>query len=300
MHPILFDIPVLGIPLRSFGLMVVLGFLLGSHLYSRLGARYSDDPARDAAGFANVPLWILAGVLLGARAMYVIVEILRGEEAGQRYLEDPLTVFAYWEGGLVMYGGAFGGIGLGLWAARRHGLHLWHALDLGLIAGFFGLAVGRIGCLLVGDDYGSVVPESAEGLPFPLVLHVPEELPEGSLFGEQNAGKILWATQPWMSMNAALLGTIGLFLVTRRRYAGQVSLVLLLLYSVGRFTIEAFRGDEIRGMWFDDAISTSQFVSIVLGTLSIALLIAFRKRREEPPVDPRDRGEGADAPAAGA
>ena len=54
--------------------------------------------------------------------MYVIVEVLQGTEVGQGYVDDPLTVFAYWEGGLVMYGGTFGGIGLGLWAAKRHGL----------------------------------------------------------------------------------------------------------------------------------------------------------------------------------
>ncbi|MEC8494779.1 MAG: prolipoprotein diacylglyceryl transferase family protein, partial [Planctomycetota bacterium] len=77
MHPILFELPG-GFPLRSFGLMVVLGFLLGSHLYGRLGRRYSADPEATAAGYASVPLWILGGILLGARGMYVIVEVLQG------------------------------------------------------------------------------------------------------------------------------------------------------------------------------------------------------------------------------
>ena len=280
MHPILFELPG-GFPLRSFGLMVVLGFLLGSHLYGRLGRRYSADPEATAAGYASVPLWILGGILLGARGMYVIVEVLQGTEVGQGYVDDPLTVFAYWEGGLVMYGGTFGGIGLGLWAAKRHGLRLWHALDLGLTAGFFGLAVGRVGCLLVGDDFGKIVPEASEGLPFPLTIRVPDPLPDGSLFGVDNIGQVLWATQPWMSINAVLMGLVGLWMIKRRRYAGQVTLVLLVLYSVARYTIESFRGDKIRGLWFDDTLSTSQLVSIVLGTLSLALLVAWRKRSEE-------------------
>ena len=60
MHPILFELPG-GFPLRSFGLMVVLGFLLGSHLYGRLGRRYSADPEATAAGYASVPSGSSAG-----------------------------------------------------------------------------------------------------------------------------------------------------------------------------------------------------------------------------------------------
>ncbi|MEM9800727.1 MAG: prolipoprotein diacylglyceryl transferase family protein [Planctomycetota bacterium] len=284
MHPILFEIPGLGIPLRSFGLMVVLGFLLGSFLFGRLGERYALDPEAEAPGFASVPMWILVGILLGARAMYVIVEVLKGSETGQRYLSDPLTMLYYWEGGLVMYGGTFGGILLGLYAAKKHGLRLFHALDLGMTAGFFGLAVGRVGCLLVGDDFGQVVPESAEGLPFPIVLRVPDPLPAESLFGEANAGQFLWATQPWMTINAVLLGLLGLWLIPRRRYAGQVTLILLTLYSIGRFTIESFRGDRIRGLWFDDRFSTSQLVSLAMGAIAVVLLLVFRGRSEPKPV----------------
>lgn len=285
MYPILFEIPVIGIPLRAFGLMVVLGFLLGTHLFGRLGDRYALDREAEAPGFAAVPMWILVGILLGARAMYVIVEIFRGSATGQRYLDDPLTIFAYWEGGLVMYGGTFGGIALGLHAARKYRLRLAHALDLGLAAGFCGLAVGRVGCLLVGDDFGKVVPEGSEGLPFPITVRVPDPLPEASLFGAENAGQVLWATQPWMSLNALALGLLGMWLVRRRRYAGQVTLVLLVLYSIGRFVIESFRGDKIRGLWFDGALSTSQLVSLVLGSVSLVLLLVFLKRKEPAPVD---------------
>ena len=290
MHPILFEIPGLGLPVRSFGLMVVLGFLLGNYLFGRLGMKYALDPRREAPGYAAVPLWILGGILIGARLMYVVVEIAKQSETGKRYLDDPLTIFAYWEGGLVMYGGTFGGILLGLWAAKRHGLRLAHSLDLGMISGFFGLSIGRVGCLLVGDDYGKVVPESAQDLPFPVVVQVPEELPDGSLFGDGNAGEILWATQPWMSINAVLMGAVGLFLLKRRNYAGQVTLWLLVLYSLMRYLIEMFRGDALRGVWFDGALSTSQLVSIVLGFGSLLMLFVLRGRREE------NRGFGSPNP----
>lgn len=67
MYPILFEIPLIGVPLRAFGLMVVLGFLVGTHLYGKLGDRYAVDREADAPGFAAVPMWILVGILLGGQ-----------------------------------------------------------------------------------------------------------------------------------------------------------------------------------------------------------------------------------------
>lgn len=298
MHPYLFelDLPFLAEPfrLRSFGLLVAIGFLVGAHLLRRLSLRYGDDPEGDPDRYSRATLWILLGVFGGARLFYVGVEMLQGSSVGRAYSENPLRILAFWEGGLVMYGGLIGGIGAGLWCAKRVGIRLFHGLDLGLTAGFVGLAIGRVGCLLVGDDYGRVVPESLADAPFPLVLRVPQTLPEGSLFGPSNAGQVLYATQVWMSLNALLLATLGYALLRRRRYAGQVSLWLLFLYCLARFGIEAFRGDEVRGLWFDGALSTSQVVSLAGAPIFGALLWVHRRRVDLPPT----AAVGARAPRA--
>jgi len=46
MHPMLFELPG-GLPVRCFGLLLALGFLLGSWVFSRLVARHGIDPMRD-------------------------------------------------------------------------------------------------------------------------------------------------------------------------------------------------------------------------------------------------------------
>lgn len=282
MHPILFEIPGLGFPVRSFGLMVALGFLIGSWLIGRIAARWSDDPENDPPRFANATMWVVVGVIVGARLMYVIVEVLRNERTGQGFRADPLSVLYVWQGGLVMYGGLIGGIGLGLWAAKRGGLHPWRALDIGLVGGFVGQAIGRVGCLLVGDDYGKVVPKSLEWLPFPITLRVPAVLPPDSLFGADNAGKLLWATQPLMSIKALIVAFIGWQVLKHRRYGGQAALSMLFSYGVLRFLVELLRGDAVRGVWFGGAISTSQIVSIALVLVCGALLWRNKDR-----VDPQ-------------
>jgi len=315
MHPVLFEIPGLGFPIRSFGVMVAGGIFLAIWLWGKLLERYGDDPEGDPLRGSQVALWIVLGVFVGARLMYVTVEVSRylatdKAEAVERYLaadtreergmasaamtpedhqitakvvgghdflHDPFLILMIWKGGLVMYGGLFGGILAGLWAGKRYGLKLANGFDTALTTSFLGLAIGRWGCLLVGDDYGKVVPAGKESLPFPITLKVPDlewlRANPQSLFDHDLAGQTLWATQVWMSVNAFLLVAVGLFLLKRRRWYGQVGSWLIIQYSITRFLIEMFRGDEVRGVWFDGALSTSQLVSIFGFLLGVTLLV---------------------------
>ena len=318
MYPVLFQVGKL--PLRSFSVLVMAGFLLGTWLWGKLLARFGEDREQDPIRASAVSVWLLVGVIGGARLMYVAVESARylaadvspametylaaadrdvaGIElastdraaydavrplvSGYDFLHDPFQIIAVWQGGLVMYGGLFGAVLLGLWSARKQGLHPWNALDTGLVAGMFGQSVGRWGCLLVGDDYGSVVPERFQELPFPITLRVPElswlQANPESLFDHSLAGEVLWATQPWMSVNALVVGLAGLYVLQRRTWHGAASLWILFHYSVSRFAIEHFRGDSVRGVWFDGALSTSQLVAIPGVLAAIALWLVFRKR----------------------
>jgi phosphatidylglycerol:prolipoprotein diacylglycerol transferase len=290
MFPVLFEIPIPGrdpFLVRSFGVMVAIGVLFGAHLLTRLANRHDphpkpgDESELDAAArYGNITVWIILGVFIGARIMYVLVEMGRGTWQP----ETPFDVFAVWKGGLAMYGGFFGGSLAGIIGARKNGVSPLRGADLALSASFFGLALGRVGCFLVGDDYGSVVPEAYASLPFPITLTVPplewlKTNPE-SLFGLNNAGKTLWATQLWMCAGATTVGLLGLFWIKRRRYLGQVGLQLIVAYAIVRGTIEAFRGDEVRGVWFDGALSTSQGIAIVSGLIAAFFLFKFRGRSD--------------------
>lgn len=330
MHPVLFRVPGLDFPVRTFGALVACGILLGIWIWGKLLERYGEDPRQDPQRGSQVAIWIVIGVLIGARLFYVGVESARylsadvsepvraylvagarGEATpqlsaeelalarrvgvGYDFLHDPFKILLLWQGGLVMYGGMFGGILLGLYASRKHGLNPWTALDTGLPCGFFGLVLGRWGCLFVGDDYGSVVPESFQdswrpiglgngGEIGPLTVRVPDlewlkQNPE-SLFGQPPdydlAGKVLWASQPWMSLSALLLGLMGLLWLAHRKHYGVPTALLLLQYSVSRFIIEMFRGDEVRGVWFGGKLSTSQLVSTLVFVLGLWIFIRQR------------------------
>ena len=311
MHPVLFEIPGIGFPIRSFGVLVAVGIFLAIWVWGKLLARYGDEPAKDPARGSQVALWVIIGVLAGARLMYVGVEVSRYLDAdlseaqvawldaratdtlsplgpeereaaravavGHDFLRDPVRILFLWQGGLVMYGGLLGGILLGALSAKHHGLVLWNAFDTALVPSFIGLAIGRWGCLLVGDDYGRIVPEAYRDLPFPITLRVPSaewlDAHRESLFDRALADQVIWCTQVWMSVNALVIALVGWLLLRRRKRYGTPGLVMLVIYACTRSAIEAFRGDEIRGLWFGGAMSTSQLVSIAIGIVALVLLV---------------------------
>ncbi|MFN0205343.1 MAG: prolipoprotein diacylglyceryl transferase [Planctomycetota bacterium] len=286
MYPVLFTIPGLGLPIYTFGLMFALAFLLGSLLLERLAKKFGDDPVNDPARYANLSIWVLVGIVLGARFMYCAIHTEEftttadGRKPG--VFELIIHLLSVWKGGLVFYGGFILAFLLGLWKLKAYKLRVWHAADLVMIAGFFGLGIGRIGCLLVGDDHGRICSES---LPFPLAIRVPDPLHPNALFDAALAGKNVYATQIYMMVNGFGLAALGYWILKNRKFPGQATFAMTAIYAVTRGIIEYFRGDDIaRGFTETDIFGptvrlyTSVKVGLVL--LPVSLLMYFWLRSQ--------------------
>lgn len=248
MWPELFTIPGIDRPLGTFGLLVATGFLIGLAVAGKLFRRYGADRVNDPQKFGDVAMWILIGVIAGGRLAFVLVNL--GD-----YLEDPLSILYIWEGGLVMYGGFILAVVLGVWKAKRMHMPAWQSLDVGLTAGFLGQAIGRLGCLAVGDDYGAPTD-------VPWAITFPDPLPHGSAFAPELAGVPVHPTQLYMALKALALFLVGLWLLKRKRFHGQVALTLMAGYAVLRFVIEYFRWDsKARGGIYADGGSPADVMA---------------------------------------
>jgi phosphatidylglycerol:prolipoprotein diacylglycerol transferase len=143
MHPVLFEIPFIHWPIRSFGVMLVIGFLAGFFLIGRLGRHVLSNPQL----ITNLALYCLIAGVVGARIFYVIHHFNR--------MERPLaSMFAVWQGGLEFYGGVIFAIPVVFIYSRYRKLPIRKCLDVLAIALMLGLAFGRVGCFLNGCGFG--------------------------------------------------------------------------------------------------------------------------------------------------
>lgn len=261
MHPILFEIPkfwIIGpIPIRMYGLMIGIGFLLAIYLASRRAKQEGVDPER----ILDMGVYLLLAALIGSRVLYVLT-------AWHEFSNHPWEAFAIWNGGLVFYGGVLAAVPTGIWYVKKHGLPVWKIADI--VAPYVALAhaFGRVGCFFAGCCYGA--PHAGV---FSITFNDPHSLAP--------LGVPLYPTQ---LIEAAGEFTIfsGLLLYRKnKKFDGQLFWLYLAFYAVLRFVLELFRGDEIRGVYFG-LISTSQIIAILLFVGSLLLLWKMKKPSNEP------------------
>ena len=92
--------------------------------------------------------------ILGARLWYVLFSDL------QAYLQDPLSIFAIWNGRLAIHGGIMGGMLYALFYCRKHHYSFLHIVDIILPNVLLAQAIGRWGNFANGECYGPIVEES--------------------------------------------------------------------------------------------------------------------------------------------
>ena len=244
MYPVLFRIGTFEI--TSFGVMVALGALVGLRLYRRELALDGLPNAAIDAALAGV-----VGGLVGAKLLWSI------EHLG----EAPLGALILSRGGMSWFGGLAGGLGAGIWTLYRRRVPIVDALAAatpGLTAGH---AIGRIGCFLVGDDYGR--PTS-----LPWGVAFPNGLPPTTV-----------AVHPTQLYEALAPVPLTWWLIRLRR-AGHPPAHVLGLYLAGagaiRFAIEFLR---VNPRIVED-LSVAHLGALATGVVGVSLLAQQTRKRD--------------------
>lgn len=150
-HPYHPDQDPLGLPIRGYGLMVLLGIVAGVGLAAYRAWRMGIDPET----IFSLAFWLFVFGIVGARLTFVI-ENWDNQFAKDTFAETFAAVVKVTEGGLVVYGALIGAtIGFGLFVLRRR-LPILAMADLIAPSLLVGLSLGRIGCLLNGCCWGGV------------------------------------------------------------------------------------------------------------------------------------------------
>jgi phosphatidylglycerol:prolipoprotein diacylglycerol transferase len=215
--------------LRTFGLMVGLGVLIGTWV----GARYVEahtDVTRDEV-YRIATKMVIFGVI-GARLTW---DITHWSE-----IESPIDLIAVWNGGLQFSGGFIAAVLVGYPTFRKwNRLTRWYNLDGYAYGLTIGLAIGRIGCISVGEHFGShsswllavrydggVVREGSLG---------PNPLEIGSEFHNTAVYELLWLL---------LLFGILTLLIRRRPAPGTLVGIFCVYYGVARGLCDFLRVND--------------------------------------------------------
>lgn len=241
----------------GYGLMIAIGIVAGC-----LTAEYrARKQGLDSEQIFPMILWCLVGGFLCAKLLFWITE-------WKSIAQDPGFMMETLSSGFVVFGGIIGGILTGFLYCRIKGLIFFKYADVILPSVALAQGFGRIGCFLAGCCYGRVLLWKRDGEFFSVIFQNSEYAPNHVA---------LIPTQLYSS-GLDFLHFLLLLLIARNKKAdGQVTACYLIFYSVGRFVIEFFRGDIIRGSV--GILSTSQFISIFTGIAGIVLLVLVAKKR---------------------
>ncbi|MGF1523164.1 MAG: prolipoprotein diacylglyceryl transferase [Leptolyngbyaceae cyanobacterium] len=228
------------IALRWYGLLMLIAILVATQIASRQVARRGESPDN----LWDMLLWLLIPGFLGARLYYVFIQAPRGESGLGYYLQNPVEIFNIAGGGIHIFGGfIFGSIALWLFTRLRKldPLPYLDAIALGLP---LAQAIGRWGNFINQELYG---PPTT--LPWGLRIDRPHRIPpynDLSTYPDSTRFHPLFLYESlWNFLGFALI-----FWISRRFQTslkdGDIALLYLIWYPLGRFFIEFLRTDS----WF--------------------------------------------------
>ncbi len=247
------------ITVYSYGVLLAAAYLLGLQLAVRRSRRHGLDGDR----VLDLGIYIIIAALVGAKLLLLVVDF-------DYFRRQPAELWTLARSGGVFYGGLILSFLVAIWYIRKHKLPLWTTTDMFAPGIALGHVVGRLGCLLAGCCYGRPTTE-----PWSVIFTDP--------FAASNVGTPLHvALHPTQLYEAgAELLILVVLLATERRgrqFPGRTFWIYIALYAISRFIIEFFRGDP-RGMLL--GVSTSQFISLVLLPLSLAMLVLLGRRKAQ-------------------
>lgn len=259
-------IEILGLKIQSYGLCMAMGFIL-CYWFARKLAKLSGRRPEEVD-----TLILMAAVtgVIGARIVFV------AQNWATEFAANPMRIFAFWEGGLVFYGGLLLAIVAFIVYAKMKGERIFSLGDFCLVFVPLGHAFGRLGCFMHGCCYGALCGDSALGVCFP---------PRSPAFMNQVAQGVIspyalkalpvWPTQLFEAAGCLLL--FGALWWVYRKWAKTLPGLTVACYTLGyallRFVGECLRDDPrgatVLGMSFSQAISVglAAFGLVVIGII---------------------------------
>ncbi|MEQ8424430.1 MAG: prolipoprotein diacylglyceryl transferase [Cyclobacteriaceae bacterium] len=252
MHPILFEVG--SVTIYSYGFFIALGAVLALVYMARQGKRHFGT-SYDKSN--SLFIYIVAAAYIGGKVFFFF-------ENPSYYAHHPFKLLG--GKGFVFFGSLLFCIPTMLWFFKKNKIPTLPMLDIMAIVTCIVHGFGRIGCFMSGCCHGKPT-DSFLSVVFtnPICMARPLNTP----------------LHPTQLYESALIFTLMSFLVWIRhhkKFDGQVFLIYLIIYSIGRSLLEILRGDEERGFIIDNVLSHSQFISAVVVAGAVYFYVKLRRK----------------------
>ncbi len=241
------------------GVFTAIGFVVGARLL------LIDTRRRGVADDDMYALLTRAGIgaLVGARVFYVL-------NHWSSY-GSPVEWFKIWEGGISLLGGIAGALVAAGFELRKRGRPFLPLMDLAAPWLPLGIAVGRIGDLVIADHLGGPTD-------LPFGFRCPDVVDVGRTVGSAcPPGEVVHLTAGYDLLLAAAVAGVLILLRRRPLRLGERSLLLAVLYGAGRFGFDFLREDTRRL-----GLTGSQWAALAVALAASALLMWRRRRLDLP------------------
>ncbi len=245
------------VQIHWYGIMYAVAFVV-AYLY----LHYSKHGKSLPLGEDHKDLFlafVIGAVLVGGRLGYVLFYNL------PYYLQNPLKIFAVWEGGMSFHGGLLAVAAVTIWFSKKHKIKLFELSDVECAVAPLGLFFGRLGNFINGELYGRIAPAGSQ-----LCLYFPND--------PQNCR---YPSQLFEALFEGLLLFLVLWLV-RKKYPkkpGMVSCAFLFFYGIFRFFIEFFREPDPQIGFFPGGFTEGQLLCFAMILISIFMGFMIGKQK---------------------
>lgn len=259
MHTIIFEglglvfninpvaLTLFGMKIYWYGIIISGAFLMGFLvlMYYAKKFNYNQDDILDLV-LIGAP-----SAIIGARIYYVVFKF-------DDYRNNIIEVFKIWHGGLAIYGGILGTLFAVIIYCRIKKINIWPILDMAAPGFIIAQAIGRWGNFVNQEAYGRET-----------------NLPWAMIINENGIIKSVHPTFLYESLwNLMVFSLLILFYRKYKRIDGEVFLIYIGLYSLGRLWIEGLRTDSLYLGFF----RISQILAIVFIVFSVLLFFARRRK----------------------
>ncbi len=241
--------------IRWYGVMIAIACIVGWWLACLEAERKGIGQEK----INDLFVWAILGALIGARLYYVAF-------SGLPVFQNIFSIFAFWQGGLAIHGAILGGLLVCFIYAKRIKITFLKLTDALAPSLILGQTIGRIGCFLNGDAFGTPTK-----LPWGLVYS--PESPAGQMYPNQP----LHPTQLYEMILNLIIFAVLWKLRKSVKVDGYLTSLYIILYSSIRIFVEYFRADRLT---FLGNISTAQSIGVIGIILSIVLLFTLKKKKD--------------------